>query len=49
MQISKKFFSKVMPYNDEIYFAHIYRNKNSRADELSNIAIKDYVELQNQK
>ena len=33
---------------DEIYFAHIYRNKNSRADELSNIAIKDYVELQNQ-
>ena len=34
---------------DEIYFTHIYRNKNSRADELSNIAIKDYVELQNQK
>jgi len=31
---------------DEIYFTHIYRNKNSRADELSNIAIKDYVELQ---
>jgi ribonuclease HI len=34
---------------DEIYFTHIYRNKNSRADELSNIAIKEYVELQNQK
>jgi len=23
MQISKKFFSKVMPYNDELYFAHL--------------------------
>ena len=34
---------------DEIYFSHIYRNKNGRADELSNIAIKDYVELQNRK
>ena len=34
---------------DEIQFTHIYRNKNKRADELSNIAIKDYVELQNRK
>jgi ribonuclease HI len=34
---------------NEIYFTHIYRNKNKRADELSNIAIKDYVELHNQK
>jgi ribonuclease HI len=34
---------------DELYFVHIYRNQNRRADELSNIAVKDYVELQNQK
>ena len=34
---------------DDIYFTHIYRNKNRRADELSNIAIKEYIELSNQK
>ena len=28
---------------DSIYYTHIYRNKNKRADELSNIAVDNYL------
>lgn len=30
---------------DDIYFNHIYRTKNKRADQLSNIAVEKYIEL----
>jgi len=38
MQISKKFFPKVMPYNDELYFAHLEGIIDS-IDELSTMEI----------
>ena len=38
MQISKKFFPKIMPHNDEIYFAHLEGIIDS-IDELSTMEI----------
>ena len=38
MQISKKFFPKIMPHNDEIYFAHLEGIIDS-VDELSTMEI----------
>lgn len=32
-------------YFENIYFVHVLRNLNKRADELSNVAIKDYVNI----
>jgi hypothetical protein len=38
MQISKKFFPKIMPHNDELYFAHLEGIIDS-VDELSTMEI----------
>ena len=34
---------------ETITFNHIYRNKNKRADQLSNLAVEDYLQSVNEK